>query len=42
MLDAYTRNAVIHHGRLDLGVHLILKPFNQLSLAEKVKQALEG
>ena len=38
----YTRNAVIHHGRLDPDVHLILKPFNQLNLAEKVKQALGG
>jgi PAS domain S-box-containing protein len=38
----YTRNAIIHHGRLDPGVQLILKPFNQSNLAEKVKQALEG
>jgi CheY-like chemotaxis protein len=38
----YTRNAVIHHGRLDPGVQLILKPFNQLSLAEKIKQTLKG
>jgi CheY-like chemotaxis protein len=38
----YTRNAIIHHGRLDPGVQLILKPFNQANLAEKVKQALGG
>jgi PAS domain S-box-containing protein len=34
----YTRNAVIHHGRLDAGVNLITKPFTQASLAEKVNQ----
>lgn len=38
----YTRNAVIHHGRLDPGVELIAKPFTQSSLAEKVKQSLNG
>ena len=36
----YTRNAVIHHGRLDPGVALIQKPFTQSTLAAKVKQAL--
>jgi CheY-like chemotaxis protein len=36
----YTRNAVIHHGRLDAGVALIHKPFSQSDLAAKVKQAL--
>jgi PAS domain S-box-containing protein len=38
----YTRNAVIHHGRLDPGVHLIAKPFTQSSLAQKVGQVLNG
>jgi len=36
----YTRNAVIHHGRLDPGVALIQKPFTQPVLASKVKQVL--
>lgn len=36
----YTRNAVIHHGRLDAGVELISKPFTQTGLAEKVRQVL--
>ena len=38
----YTRNAIIHHGRLDPGVNLLLKPFNQISLGEKVRQVLGG
>ncbi|MET0526791.1 MAG: ATP-binding protein, partial [Microvirga sp.] len=37
----YTRNAIIHHGRLDEGVHLITKPFAASSLAERVKKLLE-
>ncbi len=38
----YTRNAIIHHGRLDPGVDLIAKPFTQSSLADKVRQSLTG
>ena len=38
----YTRNAVIHHDRLDPGVELIVKPFTQTGLAEKVKHVLEA
>src|SRR5262249_46418669 len=36
----YTRNAVIHHGRLDAGVDLLVKPFTQSSLAARVKGVL--
>jgi len=36
----YTRNAVIHHGRLDPGVDLIVKPYTHESLGEKVRQLL--
>jgi PAS domain S-box-containing protein len=36
----YTRNAVIHHGRLDPDVDLIVKPFSQSALAEAVKKVL--
>lgn len=38
----YTRNAVIHHGRLDAGVDLITKPFTQTTLAQKIRQVLNG
>jgi CheY-like chemotaxis protein len=38
----YTRNAIVHHGRLDEGVNLITKPFTAKSLAEKVRRVIEG
>ncbi len=38
----YARNAIIHQGRLDPGVELIVKPFTAASLAAKVRQVLEG
>lgn len=37
----YTRNAVVHHGRLDPGVHLIGKPFTFEELAAKVRTLLD-
>ncbi len=38
----YTRNAIVHHGRLDAGVELIGKPFTYDQLAAKVRQLLDG
>ena len=38
----YARNAIVHHGRLDPGVALIVKPFTHSSLAAKVRQVLDG
>ena len=38
----YARNAIVHHGRLDPGVELIVKPFTQSSLAAKIRQVLDG
>jgi PAS domain S-box-containing protein len=38
----YTRNAIIHHGRLDEGVQMIGKPFSATSLARKVRAVLDG
>ncbi len=38
----YARNAIVHHGRLDPGVELIVKPFTQSSLAAKVRKVLDG
>jgi signal transduction histidine kinase len=37
----YARNSIIHHGRLDPGVELLLKPFTQSSLAAKVRRVLD-
>jgi signal transduction histidine kinase len=36
----YARNSIIHHGRLDPGVELIIKPFTQSTLAAKVRHVL--
>ena len=38
----YTRNAVVHHGRLDPGVHLLAKPFTFDDLAHKVRSLLDA
>ena len=37
----YARNAIVHHGRLDQGVHLITKPFTYDELAAKVRDVLD-
>jgi DNA-binding response OmpR family regulator len=38
----YTRNAIVHHGRLDAGVHMIGKPFSFAELSAKVRTLLDG
>ena len=37
----YTRNAIVHHGRLDAGVQMIGKPFSFSDLAAKVRTLLD-
>jgi CheY-like chemotaxis protein len=37
----YTRNAIVHHGRLDSGVHLIGKPYSLAELSAKVRILLD-
>ena len=37
----YTRNAIVHNGRLDAGVQLITKPFSFAELAAKVRAILD-
>jgi CheY-like chemotaxis protein len=37
----YARNAIVHQGRLDRGVHLITKPFTYDELAAKVRDVLD-
>jgi PAS domain S-box-containing protein len=39
-MSGYTENAVIHNGRLDVGVQLLEKPFTSSALASAVHQAL--
>ncbi|RDV01958.1 hybrid sensor histidine kinase/response regulator [Undibacter mobilis] len=38
----YTRNAIIHHGRLDSDVDLLTKPFTTEALAKKLREMLDG
>jgi CheY-like chemotaxis protein len=38
----YTRNAIVHHGRLDPNVNLIGKPFTQEALARKIREVLDA
>ena len=38
--SGYTENAIIHHGRLDPGVHLLQKPYRSVDLAKKLRVVL--
>jgi FixJ family two-component response regulator len=37
----YTRNAIVHHGRLDPGVQLLNKPYTQQDLVRKIGELLD-
>jgi signal transduction histidine kinase len=37
----YTRNAIVHHGRLDPGVQLISKPYSPAELGAKIRAVLD-
>jgi CheY-like chemotaxis protein len=37
----YSRNAIVHHGRLDAGVQLITKPFTYQQLAARVRDMID-
>jgi signal transduction histidine kinase/CheY-like chemotaxis protein len=39
-MSGYTANAIVHHGRLDDGIHLLGKPFKREQLARKVAEVL--
>jgi CheY-like chemotaxis protein len=38
----YTRNAIVHQGRLDADVQLLNKPYTAQDLAQKVRDMLDG
>jgi len=41
-MTGYSRNAIVHHGRLDPGTALIQKPLIERDLARKIRQVLDG
>ncbi len=41
-MTGYSRDAIIRHGRLDPGVHVLGKPFSVEELAEKVRERLDA
>jgi FixJ family two-component response regulator len=40
-MTGYSRNAVVHQGRLDAGVDLLQKPVSQSVLAARIRRALD-
>jgi CheY-like chemotaxis protein len=38
--SGYTQNAIVHHGRLDPGLHLVQKPYRRAELARRIRSAL--
>jgi two-component SAPR family response regulator len=40
-MTGYARNAIVHHGRLDPGVHLIQKPIMSDALGRRIRQLLD-
>jgi CheY-like chemotaxis protein len=41
-MTGYSRNAIVHHGRLDPGTELIQKPLIERALARKIRQVLDS
>ena len=40
-MTGYSRNAVVHHGRLDQGVDLLQKPISTQVLASRLRDMLD-
>ena len=41
-MTGYSRNAIVHHGRLDAGVQLLQKPLTQSMVAAKIRRVLDS
>jgi len=41
-ITGYSRNAIVHQGRLDAGVSLLQKPLSRAMLASKIREILDG
>lgn len=40
-MTGYSRNAIVHQGRLDPGVALLQKPLNRTMLSTKIREVLD-
>jgi CheY-like chemotaxis protein len=40
-MTGYSRNAIVHHGRLDPGVLVIQKPIRPVDIASRLRELLE-
>ncbi len=40
--SGYTQNSIVHHGRLDAGVHLLSKPYKKDMLARTLRQVIDS
>ncbi len=40
--SGYTENSIVHHGKLDKGVHLLSKPYLRSVLANKLREVLDS
>jgi DNA-binding LytR/AlgR family response regulator len=41
-MTGYSRNAVVHHGRIDADVQVLQKPISQAQLSSRIRDALDG
>ncbi len=41
-MSGYSRNAVVHQGRVDVDVQLVQKPVSQAELATRIRDVLDA